>query len=187
LRTVDFPWDRLDGRPLIYASLGTVTNRHDRLYRLILCACAEIDAQLVLSLGGTGTPDEYSGAPGNAVIVNFAPQRELLGRATIAITHAGLNSTLESLKEGLPLVAIPIAFEQPGIAARIRWTGAGQFIPLSRVTSDRLRTSIRTVLKESSYRESAMRIGNSLAHAGGAAEAARIVEEVTRTGNPLLR
>jgi UDP:flavonoid glycosyltransferase YjiC (YdhE family) len=30
LSKIDFPWERLDGRPLIYASLGTLQNRHGR-------------------------------------------------------------------------------------------------------------------------------------------------------------
>lgn len=177
---VDFPWHRLDGRPLIYASLGTVANRHDRLYRIILQACAELDAQLVLSLGGSDTISDSSRFPNNPVIVNFAPQRQLLGRAAAAITHAGLNSTLEALSEGVPLVAIPITFEQPAIAARIRWTGSGDFIPSAKIGVDRLRKLLRGVLNESSYRESARAIGGALAASGGASAAADIFEQVMR-------
>lgn len=181
----DFPWERLDGRPLIYGSLGTLMNRNEHLYRVILDACANLDAQLVLSLGGAGNVHAFKDVPENAVLVDFAPQRELLRRATMAITHAGLNSTLEAFAEGLPLVAIPITFEQPGIAARIRWTGAGEFIPSSGITAERLRTAVLNVLREPSYRQSARKIAEAIAASGGVQQAASIIEEVMRTGRPV--
>jgi UDP:flavonoid glycosyltransferase YjiC (YdhE family) len=36
---------------------------------------------------------------------------KLLKRAALCITHAGLNTTLESLAHGVPMVAIPIAYD----------------------------------------------------------------------------
>ena len=57
--------------------------------------------------------------PSNAIVVQQAPQLELLKRATVCITHAGLNTVLESLAQGVPQVAIPITYDQPGVAARI--------------------------------------------------------------------
>jgi UDP:flavonoid glycosyltransferase YjiC (YdhE family) len=56
------------------------------------------------------------GAP---FVVPFAPQLELLRRAAITITHAGLNTALESLAQGVPMVAIPITNDQPGVASRL--------------------------------------------------------------------
>jgi UDP:flavonoid glycosyltransferase YjiC (YdhE family) len=60
--------------------------------------------------------------PDDAIIVDYAPQLQLLKKASLCITHAGINTTLESLSNGVPLVAIPIANDQPGIGARIEWT-----------------------------------------------------------------
>jgi zeaxanthin glucosyltransferase len=184
--SVEFPWDRLDGRALIYASLGTVVNRNARLYRIIIDACSAIHAQLVLSLGGGGNADAYRDLPGSPIVVDFAPQLELLRKATIAITHGGLNSALESLGQGVPLVAIPVAFDQPGVAARVRWTGAGEFIPSSKIDAHRLRTTVERVLRESSYRDAARRIRDALTSSGGLNEAVRVIEEVIRTGRPVV-
>jgi MGT family glycosyltransferase len=183
---VEFPWDRLDGRTLIYASLGTVVNRNARLYRIIAEACSAIQAQLVLSLGGAGNADAYRDLPGSPIVVDFAPQLELLRRATIAIIHGGLNSALESLGQGVPLVAIPVSFDQPGVAARVRWVGAGEFIPSAEIKTHRLRTTVERVLGESSYRDAAKKIQDALARSGGLNEAVRIIEEVIRTGRPVV-
>jgi UDP:flavonoid glycosyltransferase YjiC (YdhE family) len=48
-RTV-FPWEKLDGRPMIYASMGTLQNRVREIFETLAKACAGLDAQLVLSL-----------------------------------------------------------------------------------------------------------------------------------------
>ena len=184
---VDFPWDQLDGRPMIYASFGTFVNRHGRLYAIVAEACAGLDAQLVLSLGGAASPDDFQGLPGAPLVVGFAPQIQLLARASLVITHGGLNTTLESLSLGVPLAAIPIAFDQPGVAARIRWTGTGEFLTLRQATSRHLRTMIQRVLSVPGYRDAALRMRDAIAATNGLPRSADIIEEVIRTSAPVLR
>ena len=174
----EFPWDRLDGRPLIYASLGTLFNQHRYIYRVIAEACAGLKAQLVLSLGGGAEAGEYPDLPGSPLVVKFAPQRELLMRAALTITHAGLNTTLESLGEGVPLVAVPITSEQPAIAARIRWTGTGDFISLSGLTAERLCSAIERVGGNPSYRQAAQRMKTAIGRTRGSERAVEVIEEI---------
>jgi hypothetical protein len=47
-----------------------------------------------------------------------------------------------------PMVAIPVTNDQPGVAARIAWTGAGEVIPLGKVNVKRLQKAIRQVLTD---------------------------------------
>jgi zeaxanthin glucosyltransferase len=42
-------------------------------------------------------PDDLRPIASNVIIVNTAPQIELLKRASLCITHAGLNTVLEAL------------------------------------------------------------------------------------------
>ena len=120
-----FPWHQLNGKPLIYASLGTIQNQQLEMFARIAEACRHLDAQLVIALGGGSSPDALPPLPGAPLVVGFAPQLELLQRAALTITHAGLNTVLESLRCGVPMVAIPIANDQPGVAARVAWSGSG--------------------------------------------------------------
>ncbi|MFO5492781.1 MAG: glycosyltransferase, partial [Cuspidothrix sp.] len=113
---VDFPFDKLTGQPLIYASMGTLQNRLLPVFQNIAAACQELDAQLVISLGGSADPEVLQGIAGNPLVVRYAPQLQLLQKADLTITHAGLNTTLECLTNGVPMVAIPIANDQPGVA-----------------------------------------------------------------------
>jgi zeaxanthin glucosyltransferase len=182
-----FPFDKLTGQPLIYASLGTVQNQLLGTFQTIAEACQDLDAQLVIALGGGSTPESLPALPGSPLVVGFAPQLELLQRATLTITHAGMNTTLESLSNGVPMVAIPIANDQPGVAARIAWTGTGAVVPLKRLNVSKLRSVLKQVLTEDSYKKNALRLQAAIKRAGGVKKAADIVEQVLSTGKPIVK
>src|SRR6202012_5644937 len=124
-----FPWERLDGRPLVYASLGTLQNGSEMLFRTIAEACDGLGGQLVLSLGGGMEPKRLGHLRGDPVVVRYAPQLELVRRAAAVITHAGLNTVLETLAQGVPLICIPLGNDQPGVAARVAAHQAGIVVP----------------------------------------------------------
>jgi UDP:flavonoid glycosyltransferase YjiC (YdhE family) len=84
------------------------------------------------------------------------------------------------------MVAIPIANDQPGIAARIAWTGAGEMVQLSRLSVSKLKAAIRRVLTEDSYKQNALRLQAAIQQAGGVTRATDIVEQVVSTGKPVL-
>jgi MGT family glycosyltransferase len=179
---VDFPYQRLSGQPLIYASMGTLHNRIPRVFARIATACAALDAQLVIATGGAPRPRDLDRS---VLVVSYAPQLELLSRAALAITHAGLGTVLQCLGRGVPMVAIPVASEQPGLAARIAWSGAGEYVPLARLRAARLRDAVSRVLYQPAYREHALRLRDAIRLAGGVAHAADVVEQVLTTGQPV--
>jgi zeaxanthin glucosyltransferase len=184
--SIAFPYEQLTGQPLIYASLGTLQNQLLWIFEMIAVACADINAQLVIALGGGTNPNSLPELPGNPLVVGYAPQLELLQRASLTITHAGLNTTLESLSNGVPMVAIPITNDQPGVAARIAWTGTGKVIPLKKVTVEKLRAAIKQVLMNDSYRQNALQLQAAIQQSGGVSKAADIIEQVVSTGKPVL-
>jgi zeaxanthin glucosyltransferase len=174
---VSFPWDRLDGRPLVYASLGTLQNGAESVFRTIAEACAGLPVQLVLSLGGGLEPEQLGKLPGDALLVPFAPQLELIKRSRVVITHAGINTVLESLVEGVPLVAVPMGNDQPGVAARAAARGVALVVPRVRLTPARLRRAIRAVLDDPRYRQRAQELGHIIQQIDGPALAAQIIEQ----------
>ena len=176
-KPISFPFEKLTKQPLIYASLGTLLNGEMKIFQTIAKACDGLDVQLVIALGrseGLDSLPEFTGSP---LVVAYAPQLELLRRAAIVITHAGLNTVLESLTQGVPLVAIPISNEQPAVAARIAWTGVGEVLPLAQLTTPRLRTAIQQLLTNDSYRKNASRLQAAIRRGGGLSRAAEIIEQ----------
>ncbi|MFK0734472.1 MAG: glycosyltransferase [Gloeotrichia echinulata GP01] len=177
-KSVDFPFEQLNGKPLIYASMGTLQNRLRNIFYHIAESCVGLDAQLVLALGGGLEPQDLPDLPGNPIVVKYAPQLELLQKASLTICHAGTNTVLESLFYGVPLVTIPITNDQPGVAARIVWSGVGKFISTSRLTTPRLRQDIQEVLTKPSYKKNALRLKTAMNQAGGLRRAVDIIDEV---------
>ena len=174
---IDFPRERLDGRPLVYASLGTLQNGSDALFRTIAEACNGLGVQLVLSLGGGMEPERLGQLRGDPIVVRYAPQLELVKRASAVITHAGLNTVLETLAEGVPLVALPQGNDQPGVAARVAASGAGVVLPRRKATVANLRTAVRAVLEDARYREAAQRLQTQMNAVDGLAHAADVIEQ----------
>ena len=115
--------------------------------------------------------------PGDPLVVNYAPQGALLERAALLITHAGLNTTLQSIGRGVPMVALPRSADQPGIAARIAYSGAGLCAPFHHGTPEQLRGVIERVLSDGQFRRRAAELKTAMRRAGGALRAAEIAEE----------
>jgi zeaxanthin glucosyltransferase len=174
---VPFPWERLDGRPIVYASLGTLQNSREPLFRCFAEACRGLDVQLVLSHGGGLTGPQAAALPGNPLVVSYAPQEEVLARAQLTLTHAGLNTVLDSLSHGVPLVTLPITYEQPAIAQRVRWAGVGRTVS-TRSSASRLTTAIKHVLVEPAFHRSADRMRQATLSSGGVQHAADVIERV---------
>ncbi len=175
-----FPWERLDGRPLVYASLGTLQSRKEHIFRCFAEACQNFDVQLVIAHLGGLSEDAVRSFPGSPLAVYYAPQTQVLKRACLTLTHAGLNTVLDSLSQGVPVVAVPITYEQPAIAARLRWSGTGLSVPLNQLNTARIHQAVRTILQSNSFKESAERLRQSIQQTGGVHRAANIVEQVAK-------
>lgn len=173
---VDFPWEKLDGRPLVYASLGTTKHVQPEIFRMIAESCRNLDVQLVISLGGRYDPAALTGLPENALAVKFAPQLEILKLARLVITHAGANTVFEALAEGKPMIAIPLAFDQPAIAARLARLNLGLVLPVMRLSAERIRAAVTALLGNPGYGEAAVRMQHALQRIRGPETAANLME-----------
>lgn len=172
---VPFPFDRLTGKPLVYASFGTVQNRREEGFRVIAAACADLDVQLIISTG-RGCVLNPAHLAGNPIVVEFAPQLDLMERAAVCITHGGMNTVMESLSCGVPMVTVPITNDQPATAARVQRSGAGEVILPRHLTPGRLRGALQRVLGLPAYRRRAHELQISIERAGGVDRAVEIVE-----------
>jgi MGT family glycosyltransferase len=174
---MEFPWDQLDGRPVIYASLGTTLKGESAIFHLIAEACDGLGVQLVISLGGRRDPEMFRDMPGSPLIVRDAPQLELLKKAEIVITHAGPNTVFETLMQGKPMIAIPKAFDQPAIAARLAWLGAAIVLRPDKLSVQGIRSALSTVLSDPIYRNAAQGIQAKILSARGLERATDLIEQ----------
>jgi zeaxanthin glucosyltransferase len=176
-REISFPWSKLDSsRPLIFVSMGTLQNGIRRIFNVVAEACAEFPVQTVISLGGGLSPEIFGELPGDPIVVRYAPQLALLNRAALTIFHGGLNTALESLAHGVPMIAIPVTFDQPGVGARVVSTGTGRMVPIHELTAKRIRAEIREILTDGQYRANAKLLQKQVSAINGVRRAADIIE-----------
>jgi MGT family glycosyltransferase len=173
---VSFPFERLDGRPLVYGSLGTVSYNKD-VFRFLAEACADLNVQLVITLGNQGNPADYAELPGKPIVVSYAPQFALIERSSVTVCHSGHNTVLDSLACGVPVVAVPLQTDNYGVAARLKYSGTGEWLPLTQLSARHLREAIDRMLSIPSYKERAKVMAASFRKAGGERRAADLIEQ----------
>jgi MGT family glycosyltransferase len=183
-------WDPAirDGRPLVYASFGTVNNGLRALTQDVLDAFRGSPFQLLLSLGGGALRPAALRIPPGAIVRDRVPQRAVLGHASAFITHAGVNSSLEALRAGVPMVAIPLTNDQPGMAARLARSGAARTILPRHVSPARLAEAVVNVVRDGRFARAAEAMRDAIKAAPGADGAATMIESRSRVrGYPRTR
>jgi len=161
-----------DARPLVFCSLGTLQGSRRALFATMAQACALAGARAVIGHGGGLSAAEEVGLPGDPLVRAFWPQAAVLRRCSAAVLHGGFNSVLDALAAGVPVVALPIGFEQPGTAARLVWIGAGRMLSPRRLRARALADALQEVMVRPGYRQAARAIAAEIAGGGGADRAA---------------
>ncbi|HYI40276.1 MAG TPA: nucleotide disphospho-sugar-binding domain-containing protein [Allosphingosinicella sp.] len=163
-----------DGRPLVYCTLGTLQGSRAGLFRKVARACADLDVRLLISQGNRGRLRSEN-LPGNPLVYDWVPQEAVLARADMVVSHGGMNSVLEPLAQGLPMVVMPLAFEQSATAARLEHAGVARALS-PRASSRRLAHAIAEVRRDPGIRERAEAVRLEMRAAGGVRRAADLIE-----------
>jgi len=163
----DFPLDRLDKHPQLYISLGTAFNNQAEFYNLCFDAFGQTEWQVVLAFGQQIDPAELKEPPANFIAVPHVPQLEVLARADVFVSHGGMNSTMESLTFGVPLVVVPQMPEQEMTARRVQELGLGLALEKETLTAEKLRAAVEQIAHDPSFRARVQEMQHEIRQAGG--------------------
>jgi MGT family glycosyltransferase len=171
-----FPWDALGSLPKVLVTLGTVNmDRGERFNRVVLEAVRDRPVQAIVV-----APESLKReAPLNVLVCPYVPQLPLLSRMDAVVCHGGHNTVCEALEKGLPLVVAPIRDDQPVVAQQVVDAGAGLRVRFARVGPRTLWEAIERILTEPSFRLRAREVGKSFTAAGGAEQAADLLETLS--------
>jgi UDP:flavonoid glycosyltransferase YjiC (YdhE family) len=180
-KEVGFPWDDLDpNKPLVYCSFGTQSYQRDNVAQLLRClvSVAQLrpNFQFVIATGAQAGLVAPSPNAANLVIVQRAPQLALLSRAQVMITHAGLGSIKECLACGVPMLAFPLAIDQPGNAARIKHHGLGIVGNVRRISTDKLILMLDQLIGDPSFKGQAKRMMREFERVENASTGVTLIE-----------
>jgi MGT family glycosyltransferase len=167
---MNFPFEQLAGKQVLYISLGTVFGNFDlSLYQQFFDAFADWNGVVVLSAHQAGLSS--SQIPANFILRDYVPQNALLKHTDVAITHGGMNSMSDLISNHVPFVCIPLGADQPLLAARAAELGAAISLDAKTLTPSQLRESVNEVLTNPSYLSNIKKIDDSFRTAGGYEEA----------------
>lgn len=167
-----------DGRPLCFISLGSLMGGRADVLRAMAQAATDRRLQPVIVHGGRLDP-QSAAFPKGTILRDFLNQRDILSDAEAAILHGGYNSTTDAVVAGVPIVTVPLAFEQSAIAARVERAGLGRTVSVRGPSlSQRIRLVLGDVLSSSDVRHALRRARYEALAAPGIAGLASAIDGV---------
>ncbi|RVE74685.1 hypothetical protein OJAV_G00025350 [Oryzias javanicus] len=143
---------------VIIMSLGTfVSELPDDMANEIAAAFAKLPQKVIWRYKGK----RPSTLGNNTLVVGWMPQNDLLGHPKIKlfVAHGGTNGVQEAIFHGVPVVGLPLFFDQFDNLLRLQERGAAKILSITTVDKDdNFLKAIQEVLREPSYRENMQRL-----------------------------
>ncbi|MCG8395657.1 UDP-glucosyltransferase [Bacillus atrophaeus] len=163
-------------RPLMLISLGTAFNAWPEFYKMCMEAFGGAKWHVIMSVGKSIEPDSLGDIPDNFTVRQSVPQLDVLAEADVFISHGGMNSTMEAMNEGVPLVVIPQMHEQELTAQRVEELGLGIYLPKEEVSVPRLQQVIGNIFSDKEIHSRVKDMQKDVKEAGGAEQGAAEIE-----------
>jgi MGT family glycosyltransferase len=151
------PWwpELTEAGRVVHITQGTVATDPATLTRPALEALAGLDALVVVT---TPDPEGLGPVPANARVARFVPHSLLLPHVDAVVTNGGFNGVKAALAHGVPLVVAPWGNDQPDVAARVAWAGAGVNLRRRTPAVRDIGAAVRAVLSDARYGHAARRL-----------------------------
>ncbi len=174
-----FDWDRLhrSNNPKVYISIGTVLvdSRKEFFSKMV-----EALKDKPLTVVAAADPKILEEWPENFIVQSYVPQSELLKHVDVVIGHGGLNTVCDTYMNGIPMLIIPMAFDQSHTALLIDTYGCGIRIKYTRMRAQDVANAIDELLNNLRYKHAAKEIQQSFIEAGGNTRAAGLLESICK-------
>lgn len=175
-----FSLERVQSSSVLYISLGTAFNDKPDFYNMCFKAFSATNWHVVQSIGNRLKLEQLDPIPDNFTVAPHVPQLDVLRRAAVFVTHGGMNSVMEGLSNGVPLIVVPQSGEQMLSAQRVEQLGMGLALHPRDVTMASLQQAVDKVGADPSYRERAAVLQADIKRAGGSQAAVNAI--VSRIG-----
>lgn len=172
-----------DGK-VVYLSLGSLGCMDIGLMQRLIDALAKTEHRTIVSMGPlheqmTLGPNMYGG--------QFLPQPSILPQCDLLITHGGNNTVCEGFHFGLPMIGLPLFWDQYDNAQRLRETGFGERLPTYDWTDAELIGAVHRLLADDDLRARMKRNAELIRADPGRVRGADLIEQVAVTGEPVRR
>jgi MGT family glycosyltransferase len=170
-----------DGK-VVYLSLGSLGCMDVGLMQRLIDAMAATDHRTIVSMGPL--QDQMKLGP-NMYGDRFLPQPSILPQCDLLITHGGNNTVCEGFHFGLPMIGLPLFWDQYDNAQRLRETGLGERLPTYGWEPRDLIGAVDRLLGDDGLGTRMRRDAETIRADPGHVRGADLVERVARTGEPV--
>ncbi|KAI4876442.1 hypothetical protein NFI96_010327 [Prochilodus magdalenae] len=96
----------------------------------------------------------------NTLLVKWLPQNDLLGhpKTRLFVSHGGTNGVYEAIYHSVPMVGLPLLFDQFENLLRLEVRGAAKVVDATTLDSQGFLKAIQEVLHQPSYRDNMQRL-----------------------------
>ncbi|KAF7706528.1 UDP glucuronosyltransferase 5 family, polypeptide G1 [Silurus meridionalis] len=142
---------------VVVMSLGVmVTALPKQITEAIAAAFAKLPQKVIWRYVG----ERPSTLGNNTLLLEWLPQNNLLGhpKTCAFVSHGGTNGIYEAIYHGIPVLFLPLLFDQFDNAIRLKTRGAARVLEVSTLTSEEFLEALKDVIKNQSYRSNIQKL-----------------------------
>ncbi|XP_038670477.1 UDP-glucuronosyltransferase 2A2-like [Scyliorhinus canicula] len=142
---------------IIVMSLGTIISSLPlQITMKIAEAFAQVPQKVIWRYHGKIPPNIGN----NTLLAKWIPQNDLLGhpKTRAFVAHGGTNGIYEAIYHGVPIVGIPLLFDQFDNLLRLETRGAAKVINVAAMQSNDLLQALNEVINNTSYRDNMQKL-----------------------------
>ena len=142
---------------VIIMSLGTLVGKlpHD-LVDEIAAAFAQLPQKVIWRHTG----ERPATLGNNTLLVDWMPQNDLLGhpKTRVFVAHGGTNGVQEAMYHGVPILGLPLMFDQPDNLSKMSARGAAKVVDIFTMDRNIFLQGLQEIIQDPSYRMNMQRL-----------------------------
>lgn len=168
-----------EGEPPIVFTLGSAAVMDARdFFDESAKAAKLLGRRAVLLYGKDNAPPK--GLDECMIAFGFAPYSLVFPRAACVVHQAGVGTTAQVLRAGVPQLIVPFSHDQPDNAARCRRAGVAEIIGRDSYTAESAARALSMILTDEKYRANALPLKRILDSENGTKTACDAIEDILR-------
>ena len=168
-------------RPLVYLTSGTEPLAATAPWAQAAEALGALDVDVVATIGRHLDPSVLGEVAPNIRVERFVPQRFILERATVAMSHAGAGSVLGAAARGVSQVLFPLGADQWENADAVAGAGTAIVLELDQRNVDYIGESVARILDDQQYARAATDVAGEIAAMPSPADHVATIEDLDRS------
>lgn len=142
---------------VVVMSLGTLVSALPReLTEAIAAAFAQLPQKVIWRF----VDEKPSSLGNNTLLVKWLPQNDLLGhpKTRVFVAHGGTNGMYEAIYHGVPVLGMPLLFDQFDNLLRLKVRGAARVVEATSLTKEDFLEALKDIIETPSYQSNMQRL-----------------------------